>query len=162
MKFFVRIIAATLLISSLLTLSSCFGRDEREVSEYYPHHCELALTIPTTFVPFESSEFDAAFTDGHSIVGMIRISYANNEIPATFSPTQFADYYMRLSDRSEEIYKIGDVPYYTYTEAGYFNMLTFYCSKYAYFVVLYTCIEERAVEYTDDFLKYAAEAYFTQ
>lgn len=159
----------------LLLLCMTFGAVscslDREVSEYYPHHCELALTIPNTFAQFESSDFDAAFTDGYCVVGMVRISYAaavKDGIPATLDPKQFAQYYMTLAEAEDptlgiyDIYVTDDVPYYTYLKDGYFYMPTFYCSKYAYFVVMYTCAEERAAEYTDDFIKYASEAYFTE
>ena len=151
-------------LSLLFSLFSCGDDEAIPPTEYYAHHAELALPLPDTFAQFESTEFDAAFTDELAVVGIVRFSYSaahQNGIPATLEPAQFAEYYMTLSEREEKIKRVGDVPYYSYEENGYFYTLTFYCSKYAYFTVMYTCATEVRDTYEKQFLEYASGAYFT-
>lgn len=160
----IRLTALFLLVALLLGLSSCSDDDAIPPTEYYPHHCELALPLPYTYAEMKSDTFDAAFTDGVAVVGMIRISFSASVaggIPTTLSPRQYAEYYMLLSRRECEIVTEGDVPYYTYEENGYFYTMTFYRSQYAYFTVMYSCASEKREAYESNFIKYATGAYFT-
>lgn len=159
----VRLVALALILAAALGAVSC-KEDGLPVTDYYPHHCELALPLPHVYAEMQSDKFDAAFTDGRAVVGMVRISFAASQsggVPTTLDPMQFAEYYMLLSEREETVKQTGDVPYYSYEENGYFYTYAFYRSRYAYFTVLYTCIAELRADYENDFLEYASGAYFT-
>ena len=155
------LICVVLFISLTLSCVSCA---ERKVRCSY---AELALDLPRSFEPYLAEDtFDAAFYDGVTMVGMLRVSFVagyDNGIPDTLSPEGFARYYMNKTGKEADIDFVGEVPYFIYynTEGGttYFYLATFYRTLYAYFAVTY--ITEASNEYrnTDSYLEYASSAY---
>ena len=158
------LIALSLALALTFFAVGCAG--ERERSDYYPHHAELALTIPVEYAEFDSDSFDAAFTDGSAIVGITRMSFAvavAGNIPETYTASEFARWWSLKNGRNVEIKLTGDTPYYEYTDDnGYYFLLSFYRSRYAYFTVLFTCASEKKEEYRPLFVNYAKDAYFTE
>ncbi|MBO5879673.1 MAG: hypothetical protein J6Q68_03905 [Clostridia bacterium] len=152
-----RAIVFLLLFALSFNLFSCSDEDAYT-------YCELVLPLSDTFTKVEADAFDAAYADGAAVVGITRISYSACEdlgIAPTLEPSQFAHYYMLLSESDYEIKKEGDVPYYSYESDGYFYTFTFYTSKYAYFRVVYSCRTELRDAYEEKFIDYACGARFT-
>ncbi len=158
-------VCALLVFVLMLTSLSC--ADDREPTDYYPHHAELALTIPPDYAEFESGTFDAAFTDGSAVIGITRLSFQAiaDGVIETFTVFQFAQWY--AEDYKEEngieleILMISDTPYCFFTSGGYYTLRSFYRSRHAFFIVTFMCVEEKAELYAPKFLKYADEAYLT-
>ena len=156
--------AVSLLIvfSVLLTLIGC-GNGKIRCS-----YAELAFDLPKSFEPYTEAEdsFDAAFYDGETVMGMLRISFVagyDNGIPDTLSPEKFAKYYMNKIERTGDIDVRGDVPYFIYynTEGGvtYFYLAAFYRTRYAYFVVSFITEAKNEYKNTEKYLEYASGAY---
>ena len=156
-----RILGALLLISTLLSLFSC--NEERVRCSY----AELAIDLPKSFQPYEQEGiFDAAFYDGETMVGIVRISFVagyDNGIPDTLSPEKFAQYYMSSIGRTGSVDKRGDVPYFIYyntdSSTTYFYLATFYRTLYAYFAVTYITEAKNEYKNTEKYLEYATSAY---
>ena len=128
---------------------------------------ELVLGLSPDFEKYEAADtYDAAYTDGEVIVGVLRLSYdacAAEGIPTTMPPRAFAEYYRTLAlsgITAGETRSVGDAVYYTYTATSslgvsFTYMPTFYFSPYAYFVVTYIVPTERFPAREAELLSYA-------
>ncbi|MBR2930877.1 MAG: hypothetical protein IKC32_06575 [Clostridia bacterium] len=113
-------------------------------------YLEVKLDLPDSFRTHDSGgTYDASYTDGRMIVGVLRLSFdamENEGIPATMTPLRFAEYYKDHFVNSldpTEVREEGDVPYLSYSSGDGFSYLaTFYFSPYAYFVVTYVARDE--------------------
>ena len=147
---------SAILISALLitSLISC-GGDGKGFS-----HAELAVPLPDSFYETEEENFDAAFTDGESIVTIVRISFdaaLAEGIVGSLTPTEFGRYWVKKCGRGVGIQHSNGVSYCVYRDGlGYFYLESFFRSEYAYFVVLFAGNEEREEILTTEFLSYAS------
>ncbi len=149
----------TLITTLLLCVSSC-AREEYG-------HAELRIELPHEFSKFSAADFDAAYSSGSSVVGIIRISFEagfNQGIPETFMPREFAEFYMSRLGRDAHIEMHGDIPYYQYAEQkvaqSNIYLAAFYRSKHAYFVLLFASPESEFIEQKPLFLEYASSVWF--
>ena len=162
------LIAIFLLFSLLFTFTSCKKKDEgtKDITVQY---CELGLVLSEGFESYDSGgAFDVAYYDGNAIVGMTRYSFVDcieYGFLSTLDPEKFAEVHLQKTEKEGvEIFKDGDVPYYSYTLTNssggeYFYLLAFYRTPYAYFVVTFITPAERSDEMKDVFLQYAKSAY---
>lgn len=153
------------LLCFLLAFSffSCSGNQTNPYS-----HCEYNLSLPNNFYKIENPQFDVSFTNGKEYVAILRISYAaaiKSGIPETYTADEFGLYWLKECDRSCDMLKFEDVDYCDYVETvndeEFFYLAAFYRSKHAYFVVLFSSSNKDAETSKDVFLRYAADAYFT-
>lgn len=149
----------------ILLLSSCFV-SLFSCDKPIPGHAEARIPI-SGFEATEAEGFDAAYTNGESVVGMIRISFEagfNQGIPETLSAKKFAEFYMKKTERDCEIKQIGIIPYYEYTDgegdSQLYYLATFYRTKYAYFLILFATDDSLGEELRDEFLEMAESVYF--
>lgn len=153
------VISAILLVCIFTGLVSC--KDTVRCS-----YAELALDLPRSYEPYETDSFDAAFYDGETVVGFLRISFVagyDNGIPDTLSPEKFARFYMEKIGRQLDVSIRGDVPYYIYYntdgDVTYFYLATFYRTLYAYFVITYVTEAKNEIKNTEAYLTFAKNAY---
>ena len=153
-----RIISFFLIFSSLVMLSAC--RDKRG-------YLELGLEIPDTYREKNTEDtFDAAYSDGVAVIGIIRLSFQaaiDDGIVETYSPEGFAKYYKNRIEKSEcEIKFSGDAPYIVYEEGEeipYSYLTSFYRTRYAYFVVTFVTESVVFSDYEAEFIEIAGSAY---
>jgi len=155
-----RIIAVLLAFSALLSMAAC-----KKDTVY--GHAEMRISLPESFSEFESESFDATYSDGKSLVGILRVSFDagfNQGIPDFLTPEEFAKLYMKSTGRDSEIKLIKNVPYYEYTELqdGVKNayIASFFRSKYAYFVVVFATVEELYSSLAGELLSYTETVIF--
>ena len=158
-----KLISILLALTLLLSLTSCRGYDSFE-------YCELGIYLGRDFEEYDSEgAFHVAYSDGETIVGIVRFSFVDCEeygLLSTYSPEQLARVYLhKLGDDSDEGVQIhGDVPYFSYTAVAsdgnkYFYMPTFYRTPYAYFVITFITPSIRAGEGRVEFLDYASTVH---
>lgn len=160
-RFFVIAFTVSVLISSV----SCSSDEDTE--PYYPHHCELALTIPDSYKQKESEDFDAFFSNGEAGVAITRLTFAgpvNDDLEPSMFPSEVARKYAEKNGLSAlvTVFDEESYSYFSVSSGGYYTLYSFYRSRYAHFIVSYTCREEKIKQYSGEFLKYASEAYFTE
>ncbi len=155
-----KLLAIILLLATCLAAASCDG-------EVVYGHAELEIALPEDFREFEAESFDAAYTDGQALVGILRISYDasfNEGVPDFLTPEQFARFYKTATKREAEIALHGATPYYEYTEKqdGVENayLASFYRSKYAYFAVVFATPKLFYGELKSEFLSYTESVIF--
>ena len=153
-------IAAALTVSLLLSLTSC---SDREFS-----HAELRITLPSGFSEEASESYDLVMRDGDVSVAVLRISlYAASDsgIPDNLSPYAFAEYTSDERGREGDIFIYRDIPYFSdYTEISgrkFYTLYTFYRSKNAYFIVLFSSLRSLESEMREKFFEYADTVSFT-
>lgn len=136
------------LFALLISLISCV--EDEPVYGY----AEIRIDLNGTFSEHNSDGiYDAAYSDGRIVVGILRLSFAACEadgIPATVSPRIFSGYYRQRAldgvDVSETVTD-GDVVYFTYRQSSvlgddYTYLATFFKTPYAYFVITYVMPSE--------------------
>ena len=130
-------------------------------------HAELHIGLPENFEEIENENFDKTYTDGTSVVAILRLSFVacyNEGIPETMTPYEFGDFWLKKCGRVAYMQSEGEVSYATYYDGigadEHFYLEAFYRSHYAYFVVLFATNAERAEEAFDEFLVYADSVYF--
>ena len=130
-------------------------------------HAEMKIPLNSDFEAVEIEGYDAAYSDGEKIVAAMRISFEagfNQGIPETFTPQEFAAFYLKEVGRDAEIQKKGYLAFceYEIEDSGtdYYYMLAFYRTKFAYFTVLFTAPLFSGEELREDFLKIAESIYF--
>ena len=130
-------------------------------------HCELSLPLGDTFVEIESDDYDLLLSDGEIAVAVTRLTFIaafNQGIADTYTAKAFANYFMKKSGKSDTLYTLGDIPYYTYTEKGkntdMFYTVTFYRSLNAYFIVAYASNAQIREKTEPKMLEYAKSLYF--
>ena len=156
-----KLLSLLILLASLICTAACDG-------DTVFAHAELEIKLSQNFREFEAESFDAAYTDGRSLVGIIRISFDasfNQGIPDFLTPEQFARFYKTAMKREAEIKFYGSTPYYEYSEIqdGVKNayLASFYRSKYAYFAVIFATPEIFLSELKNEFLSYTETVIFT-
>ena len=149
-----------LLIAVSLALASC--------DEDFYGHAELRISLSEDFREFEAESFDAAYTNGRALVGILRVSFEagfNEGIPDMLTPEQFARFYKTATGREAQINTHENTPYYEYTELqeGVKNsyLASFYRSRYAYFAVIFATPERFYEEQKPQFLSYTETVIFT-
>ena len=154
------LISAALLIAMLFSLTSC--------SDKVFSHAEFCITLPSGFSEEESESYDLVMRDGEVSVAVLRISlYAASEsgIPDNLSPFAFAEYTSEDRGRAGEIFTYRDIPYFSdYTELSgrkFYTLYTFYRSKNAYFIVLFSSLRSAESEMREKFFEYADTVSFT-
>ncbi len=152
-----------LTVISLLLLVSIFacGKDE------LPGHAELVIPLPDGYREFEAEDFDAAYENDGAVVGIVRISFEAgfaSGIPETLMPEDFAEFYMKKVGRDEAIQLSGTVPYYQYIDTdgveNVYELVSFYRSKYAYFIIFFACPESGYEERKLEFLASCEQVWF--
>lgn len=137
-----KILSLLIILTLLFSLFSC---GDRRIT-----HCELTITLPTTFTDYDTGGiYDIAVSDGSIIVGILRLSFdacIRDSIPITFDAEKLAKFYKQEGgvgiEEVSEVVTTEDISYFTYTLPGndggkYFYMPTFYVSPYAYFVITF-------------------------
>ena len=149
------------LITILSLLSSC-GKPEYK-------YCELVIPLDSDFKKTENENFDASFTDGESVVAIVRISFVaayNEGIPETLTPYEFGKFWLKKCGRDAEIMSEGGVSFSTYyekqNEREYFYLESFLRSGSAYFVVLFVTSKSNEEAGRAEFLDYSSKIYFTE
>ena len=145
-----KILSLAILISSLVLLTSCARTHT---------YAEFTLTAPRDYKEYDSDgDYDLAFTDGYATVGVVRISLVTAEktgLDITYTPGDFAMYYMQLAGINSKLQLEEGIPYYTYfqTVGGrkYYYLAAFYRTEGAYFTVTCTVEESKAIVYIDEF-----------
>ncbi len=145
-----------LVISSLLSLSSCSSEHT---------YAELTLTAPGKYFEYETDSYDLAFTDERATVGLKRISLKSASLSGldiTYTPADFAEFYMNYAGIKSELQLSGDVPYYTYVETvrttRYYCLVAFYRTEGAYFTVACMVDENRKDSYHSEFIEIVTSA----
>lgn len=158
-----RFVALFTLLCACLSFFACAG-DEESFG-----HAELRIPLSGDFRETEAEGFDASYTNGDVLVGIMRISFLagyNQGIPDTYMPSEFAEYYKKVTERDAVVHLEGDVAYYVYNDMPsdelYTYLACFYRSKYAYFVVLFACRAEEGAELVPELLELANKAYFVK
>ena len=159
-----RVIAILLFALCLSSFVSC--SDEPEVDMSYRHtYCEIAFDLPIDYADMPSDTFDALFTNGQATVGITRLSFAGiegDDLDGSMFPDTVARKYAEKNELDVTFTDKTDHTYFEYRDGGYYNLIAFYRSKYAHFIVRFTCTTEKEGEYAQDFVRFAAEARFTQ
>ncbi|MBR2466969.1 MAG: hypothetical protein IKB38_08610 [Clostridia bacterium] len=156
----------SLALAALILFSFVACGDGEDADMSYRHtYCEIALDLPTSYVEVESDSYDALFTSGEAYVGISRLSFAgieNDDLDGSMFPDTVARKYAQSNGLDVEISDKDEYSYFVYNDSGYYNLIAFYRSKYAHFIVRFVCIEEKTDKFSSDFLRYAAGAKFTQ
>ncbi len=151
---------------ALMIFSFVACSDEDEIDMSYRHtYCEIALDLPTSYAEAESDSYDALFTNGEAYVGISRLSFLgieNDDLDGSMFPDTVSRKYAESNGLDVEISDKDEYSYFVYTDSGYYNLIAFYRSKYAHFIVRFVCIEEKTEKFASDFLRYASEVKFTQ
>lgn len=159
-----RIFSLILFVLMLFSLFAC--SDEEEIDMSYRHtYCEMALNLPHSYTEAQSDSYDALFTNGEAYVGISRLSFAgieNDDLDGSMFPDVVARKYAESNALDVEISDKEEFSYFVYNDSGYYNLIAFYRSKYAHFIVRFVCIEEKTEKFASDFLRYASEVKFTQ
>ena len=155
-----RILSLMLVIISLLTLFSCGG-------EKYSY-CEMLLPLGDEFYGVEVEDFDKAFSDGETVVAVLRISFvaANKEgFGEVLTPLEFGRFWNEKCERNADVLSGSGVfysVYYNPSASGEDVYLeAFYRSKNAYFVLLFAAARVDGEEQVEKFLAYASGVRFT-
>ena len=157
-----KILSLFSMLALLFSLVSCGDPDPKEFT-----HCELTLLLDDSFEAEESEDFDLFLSNGAVAVSLIRLSFSaafDQGILDTYTPKGFAAFFMHKSEKSDDLYMHGEVPYYNYTEnisgRDIYYTVTFYRSYNAYFIVAYAVDEKNKDELSAQILQYAENAYF--
>lgn len=155
-----KILASVLLLATIFSLSSC-GSEEFS-------HAELIITLPSGFSSVESDSYDLVMRDGDVSVSVLRVSLyvaAQQGIPDNLSPRAFAEYIFEARGLEGAVYDYKDIPYFTeYAESALrklYTLYTFYRSKNAYFIILFTAPRKDEAALRESFLEYADTVKFT-
>lgn len=156
-----RIVCVTLSLIIILSTVSCGGPKYK--------YCELVIPLDSDFEKTENENFDASFTDGKSVVAIVRISFVaayNEGIPETMTPSEFGKFWLRKCKRDAEVVSEDGLSFCTYyedqNENEYFYLESFLRSHSAYFVVLFVTSKSNEVAGRADFLEYSKGIYFTE
>lgn len=133
---------ALICVFSFLLLAFISCKEEYDGRRKY---CEIEITLTESFSDYDSEgAFDAAYTDGRLIVGIQRLSFdagVDDGVPATMTPSVFAEYYLERTNTEAEILYHGYVPYAAFTmdsaQSSYDYLLSFYRTDYAYFIITF-------------------------
>ncbi len=157
-------ISLVLLLASMLTLCSC--KSDRF------SYCEIGIVLTKDFCEYETEDFNIAYSDGKTVVGIRRISFESCQalgMLTTWTPLKLASLQHEELDIDTDagVETHGDVPFFTYTlthESGgkYFYMPTFYRTRYAYFIITFITPEYNKDEGRAEFLKYAESVYILE
>ncbi len=154
-------------VSAFLVVLLCFSLAccSNEPTVY--SHCELTIPLAESFSEVENKDFDVTYTDGESVVAILRISFEaglNSGISNLMSAYEFGEYWLLRCGRDAAIVR-GEAIYCEYydSEGGYeqYYLEAFYRSKHAYFVVLFTTAAENGEKNLGKFLEYAEGVKFT-
>ena len=140
--------------------------DEPEVDMSYRHaYCEIAFDLPQNYTEMPSDTFDALFTNGQATVGITRLSFVGvegDDLDGSMFPDKVARKYAEKNSLDVSFTDKTDHTYFEYRDGGYYNLIAFYRSKYAHFIVRFTCTEEKESVYAKEFERFASDAIFTQ
>lgn len=156
-----RIVCVFLSLIIILSLASC-GAEKYK-------YCELVIPLDSDFRKTKNENFDASFTDGESVVAIVRISFVaayKEGIPETLTPNEFGKFWLRKCGREAEVAVEDGVSFSTYyekqNESEYFYLESFLRSHSAYFVVLFATAKSNEEAGRAKFLEYTKGIYFTK
>ena len=151
-----KLILLFLVLLSALPFTAC--TDEHTYAEF-------TLSAPDKYFEYETDDYDLAFTDSRATVGITRISLASASVSGldvTYTPADFARFYLDYSGKKADIQQADDIPYYTYVEAvmgvRYYCLMAFYRTEGAYFIVACMVDENRKDSYSSEFIEIIASA----
>ena len=154
-------LALVLVILTCLSIASC--SDEPIVFS----HCELTIPLSEDFYEISDENFDVSYTDGNSVVAILRISHdaaLNEGISNLFTAYEFGEYWIHRLERDTNLISGDGAVWCDYYEGegtgAQYYLESFYRSKHAYFVVLFATAAGRADTYRDSFLEYAKGVKF--
>ena len=153
-------VAIILAVILSLSLSSC--TDESPVFS----HCELTIDLSDSFYEIENENFDVTYTDGESVVAILRISFeaaVNSGFSNLLNTREFGEYWLERCKRNADIVDGNTVWCEYYEVQGAYEQYyleAFYRSKYAYFVVLFATAAENRDENIEKYLEYADSVNF--
>lgn len=156
-----RIVFALVSLIIILLSVSCGGPKYK--------YCELVIPLDLDFEKTESENFDASFTDGETVVAIVRISFVaayNEGIPETLTPHEFGKFWVRKCRRNADVVNEDGVSFCTYYEENggdeFFYLESFFRSRSAYFVVLFATSKSNEEAGRAEFLDYSSKIYFTE
>ena len=154
-------VAILLAVSLSLSLFSC--SDELPIFS----HCELTIDLSDSFYEIENENFDVTYTDGESVVAILRISFKaalNSGISNILSTREFGEYWLERCERNANIVD-GNIVWCEYYEVQWageqYYLEAFYRSQLAYFVVLFATAAENRDKNVEKYLEYAESVNFT-
>ena len=151
----------TLFLTIVLSLSfiSC-GKDNKYA------HCELVLPLTSDYSSVKNESFDATYSNGKSMVGILRISFVagmNEGIAETMTTVEFRDFWLKRLNR-EAILRDGAVTYCEYYDGEgsdeLYYLEAFFRSQYAYFIVLFATNVKNQESGRREFTSYLDKIYF--
>ena len=132
-------------------------------------YCELVIPLDLDFEKTENENFDASFTDGETVVAIVRISFVaayNEGIPETLTPHEFGKFWVRKCQRNANVVNEDGVSFCTYYEENegdeFFYFESFFRSRSAYFVVLFATSKSNEEAGRAAFLDCSSKIYFTE
>ena len=153
--------AFALLLTVVLSLSFISCKKDDKYS-----HCELVLPLTSDYSEVKNESFDATYSNGKSMVGILRISFAagmNEGIPETMTTVEFRDFWLKKLNR-EAILRDSGVSYCEYYDGEgndeIYYLEAFYRSQYAYFVVLFATNIQNEESGRLEFTSYLDKIYF--
>ena len=156
-----RIVCIALSLIIILSIFSCGGPKYK--------YCELVIPLDSDFEKTENENFDASFTDGKTVVAIVRISFVaayNEGIPETLTPYEFGKFWLIKCGRDAEVITNDGVSFCTYyenqNENEYFYLESFLRSHSAYFVVLFATVKSNEQAGRAEFLDYLRKIYFAE
>ena len=154
-------------VSVFLVLLLCFSFTSCRGGETVYSHCELTIPLSNDFSEIENENFDVTYTDGETVVAIVRISFKaglSSGISNLMSAHEFGEYWLERCGRDASIVK-GSAVYCEYYETQgaheQYYLEAFYRSKYAYFVVLFATAAENREKNLGKYLEYAEGVKFT-
>ena len=157
-----RLIAFFTVISLMLVSVAC-------KKEKVYGHCERVINLDGDFYEEKNNDFDACYTNGKYVVGILRISFDaaySDGISDALNARQFGAFWLTKCERNVEIQRHKDIDYAEYEEVvlgtEYYYLASFYRSNYAYFVVLFGTQKKDMDEGRVKFLDYSTDIYFLE
>ncbi len=145
----------------IISLVSCGGPKYK--------YCELVIPLDSDFEKTENENFDASFTNGKTVVAIVRISFVaayNEGIPETMTPHEFGKFWVRKCGRDADVINEYGVSFCTYYEEErgneFFYLESFLRSHSAYFVVLFATAKSNEEVGRAKFLEYTRGINFTK
>lgn len=155
------------IVSALLVVLLCLSFVSCSDGPTVYSHCELTIPLADSFREIENENFDVTFTDGETVVAILRISFEaaiKNGISNVMNAYEFGEYWLMRCERDASIVR-GSVVYCEYYDSqdGHeqYYLEAFYRSKFAYFVVLFATSANNGEKNLGKYLEYAEDVIFS-
>ena len=153
----------SIILVFLISLSIISCSDDPIVFSY----CEMTIPLTEDFYEIRDDNFDISYTDGSSVVAILRISHdaaVNEGISNLYTAYEFGEYWIMRCERNTNLISGGGAVWCDYYvgegASSQYYLESFYRSKHAYFVVLFATSAERADSSREAFLEYARGVKF--